>query len=279
MRVRALLLISFISLTGYCYGQDLNPAKRSYIEIGIGAGNSLFRDMATSPLYYDGFSGSGSVGVVKSGKKEESDLNFTYSYGLQTNEFNYTYKSATTYIMDVSYSYLSSIGRWSGERWNFKVGGTLISSTNLRENTALMNNSMGVENISNLMATGKVALSLPRIRSKTVWLPFFKIRLKPAQRDLSFWFSSGLLNMNYRPGYAYNYLPQITGTTLDNFSDYKFSVNGFRFISKICFTTYLSNGNGLRISYLFDAYNAPGKHEPFNFAKHSFQFSILFNYR
>lgn len=279
MRVRALLLISFITLTGYCYGQDLNPAKKSFIEFGIGAGNSLFRDKATSPLFYDGFSGSGSVGILKSGLKEESDLNFTYSYGVQTNEFNNTYKSATTYIMDVSYTFLRSVDKWSNGIWNFKAGGTLISSTNFRENTALMNNSMGVENISNLMATGKVALSVPRVRAKTVKLPFFRIRLRPTYRDLSLSFSSGLLNMNYRPGYAYNYLPQITGTNMNSFSDYKFSVNGFRFMTKLSFTTYIKNGNGFRLSYLFDVYNAPGRHEPFNFAKHTFQFSILFNYR
>lgn len=279
MRFCALLLISFITLSGYCYAQDSNHSKKSFIEIGVGAGNSLFRDKATSPLFYDGFSGSGSVGVVKSGTTVESDLNFTYSYGLQTNDFNNTFKSATTYIMDVSYTYLRSIEKWSDSQWNFKVGGTLVSSTNFRENTALMNNSMGVENISNLMVTGKVALSVPRARAKTVKLPFFRIRLKPAHRDLSLVFSSGLLNMNYRPGYAYNYLPQITGILMNNFSDYKFSVNGFRFMTKICFTTYIQNGNGLRIAYLFDAYNAPGKHEPFNFAKHTFQFSILFNYR
>lgn len=279
MRFCALLLISFVALTGYCYAQDFNSANKSFIEIGIGAGNSLFRDKATSPLFYDGFSGSGSVGVLKSGITELSDLNFTYSYGLQTNDFNNTYKSATTYIMDVSYTYLRSIEKWSYKKWNFKVGGTLMSSTNFRENPALMNNSMGVENISNLMATGKVALSVPRVRAKTVKLPFFKIRLKQAQRELSLCFSTGLLNMNYRPGYAYNYLPQITGTSMNNFSDYKFSVNGFRFMTKISFTSYIQNGNGLRITYLFDAYNAPGKHEPFNFAKHTFQFSILFNYR
>ncbi len=283
MRICLLLLLALFSFTVNSFAQIFNYGKdadrRSYLEIGVGAGNSLFRDLATSPLYYDGFSGSGSVSLVRIGNREEADANFTYSYGLQTNQFNNTYKSATTYIMDLSYTHLFRIGAWSGDRWNFKAGGAIVSSTNLRENTALMNNSMGVENISNLMAVGKVALSVPRNRVKTIKLPFFKIRLRPAFRELSLSFNSGVLNTNYRPGYAYSYLPQITGTTINNFSDYKFSVNGFRFITKANFTSYLKNGNGLRISYIFDVYNAPGRHEPFNFARHTFQFSILFNYR
>jgi len=131
-----------------------------------------------------------------------------------------------------------------------------------------MNNSLGVENILNIMAASKVTLSVPRRKT-----------LKPTLRELSFSLAVGALNLNYRPGYAYNYIPQITGSEIKNLSDYQLSVNGFRILSRVDYTHYLFNGNGLKLSYLFDTYNAPGKYEPFHFARHSLQLSFLFNYR
>lgn len=240
----------------------------SYIEFAAGAGITTFRDLATSPLFYSGASYTFTGGYLKVRKRVENHLACSYSFGLNTNNFNNTYKSATFNSLDINYSRLYRVNSLTSGRWITRVGLNLVNTTNIRENEALMNNSLGVENILNIMAASKLTLSVPRKKS-----------IKPTQRELSLSLSLGALNLNYRPGYAYNYLPQITGSEIKNFGDYKISVNGFRILSRVDYTHFLFNGNGLRLSYLFDTYNAPGKYEPFHFARHSLQLSFLFNYK
>ncbi|PKO99931.1 MAG: hypothetical protein CVU13_00020 [Bacteroidetes bacterium HGW-Bacteroidetes-8] len=256
-----------------------NDKSSSYIEFSGGAGITTFRDLATSPLFYNGASYTFTGGHYRLNNRVETHLGCSYSFGLNINNFNNTYKSATFYSLDINYSRLYRVNALSVGRWNTKAGVNLVNTTNIRENEALMNNSLGVENILNIMAASKLTLSVPRIKSRPIKILFIRKILKPAQRELSLSLGLGALNLNYRPGYAYNYLPQITGSEIKNFGDYKLSVNGFRILSRVDYTHYLYNGNGLKLSYLFDTYNAPGKYEPFHFARHSLQLSFLFNYR
>ncbi|HBZ25626.1 MAG TPA: hypothetical protein DEO54_05220 [Rikenellaceae bacterium] len=270
-----LQVVLSLSLSSFLFGQQ----GSSFIEFSSGVGTTTFRDLATSPLFYNGASYTFTGGLMRVGSKTESHLGCSYSFGLNTNNFNNTYKSATFYSLDINYYRLYRVNRFTSGRWNTKVGANILNTTNIRENEAFMNNSLGVENILNIMAISKVTLSVPRVKGRVVKILFFRKNLKPAQRELSFSLALGALNLNYRPGYAYNYLPQITGSEIKNFSDYQLSVNGFRIQSKADYTHHLFNGNALKLSYLFDIYNAPGKYEPFHFVRHSLQLSFLFNYR
>jgi hypothetical protein len=235
--------------------------RRSYIELSAGAGMSLFRDLATSPLFYDGASFSISGGYIGTKKNREIYAGTSYNYGLLTGKFNNTSKSASFYSLDLNHHIMYTLNRYSSSRWSIKSGWSIISTTNIRENSALMNNSLGVENISNIMAAARLTHALSKKSSISISL------------------NVGILNMNFRPGYAYNYIPQITGLEISNFGDYKLSVNGFRVQSRIDYTRFFMNRNSARITYFFDAYSAPGRYEPLHFLRHSLILSLLFNYR
>ncbi len=240
---------------------SLPDSRHSYIELSAGAGVSTFRDLATSPLFYQGASFSLSGGYLGADKKREVYAGASYHYGLLTGKFNNTSKSSSFYSLDLNHHTMYTLNKFSSAGWVIRCGWSVVSSTNIRENSALMNNSLGVENISNIMASGRVTRNLVK------------------KSSLSFTFNLGVLNMNYRPGYAYNYIPQITGSEISNFGDYKLSLNGFRIQSRIVYSRVFMNRNSARLTYLFDAYNAPGKFEPLNFIRHSLSLSLLFNYR
>ncbi len=265
MKKIAVLIISFFSFS-LVYSNTNEPF---YIEVGTGAGTGLFRDLATSPLFYGGKIFVFSGGVIKKSTEKETNVILRYGFGDHTNNYNNTYNTATLYNFDIIFSHLYLLPALSSHTLKPFAGVTVLSSTNIRNNTALMNNSFGVENISNIMISGKVSLQIPRKKQK------FKL----LQRAISTTLSAGLINLNYRPGYAYNYLPTITDTRVRNLTEHSLSLNGFRINAQTDYTTYLSNGNGVKISYIFDAYNAPGRHEPFSHSRHTIQFTLLFKFR
>lgn len=244
-------------------GATLSYAQTAYIELAVAPGVSFFRDMATSPLFYKGntISFLGAWHLTK--RSNEKMASAVYTFGTHSNNYNSTSNSARFYNIEFNFSQLYQINKLSNNKWRTKIGGGVVSTLNIRENKALMNNSLGIENISNVIFCSKISRD------------FFRLK----HRELSLLFNLGVLNMNYRPGYAYNYMPSIGGSNVRSMTDHHFSINGFRLNSSIQYSKHLSNKNILRVAYIFDAYNAPGKYEPFNYAKHSLKFSLLFNYK
>jgi len=245
-------------------GATFSYAQPAYIEIGVAPGLSFFRDKATSPLFYRGNTLS-FIGAWHSTKNSNEKLaSISFTWGKHTNNYNNTHNSAKLYNLEFTFSKLYLLNKFSSEKWKTKIGAGILSTLNIRENKALMNNSLGVENISNIVLSTKISKDISRLSSG---------------KELAFLFNVGIVNLNYRPGYAYNYLPSIEDCYIRSMTNHHLSINGFRLNSGVQYSKMLSNRNILRISYLFDAYNAPGKHEPFNYAKHSLKFSLLFNYK
>ena len=254
-------------------------SQSSYIELGIAPGLSFFRDKATSPLFYIGNTLSFIGAWHSTNNSNERLASISYTSGKHTNNYNNTNNSARFYNLELNFSKLYLLNRLSSDKWKTKIGAGVISTLNIRENKALMNNSLGIENISNIVFSTKITRDILHLFSSKTKFQYGKKNKSPTKRELSFLLNIGIVNLNYRPGYAYNYLPSIDNSYVRNMSDHHLSINGFRLNSGIQYSKFLSNKNILRISYIFDAYNAPGQHEPFNYAKHSLKFSLLYNYK
>lgn len=258
LRRTTAVVAALLAVTTLCFSQ-------SYIELGITPGISTFRDNATSPLFYTGevLTLSGSFHTLN--KKNELVITANYTNGKHKNQFNNTSNSSYFHSIEASLALLYPVWQNIGKKLILHTGGTLVNTFNIRDNKALMNNSFGAENITNILLSGKISKSL--LTSKGNRGAFF------IKTDL------GIINVNFRPGYAYNYMPEIDRPSINTLSDYSLSINGMRFIAATGFMGHLSNGNIISVSYIFDAYTAPGKYEPFDYARHSVKFAIMFNFR
>ncbi len=248
-----------------------------YVETAFSGCFRTFRDMATSPLYYTGQVFGFTGGWHGISATRERAVQISYDSGTHSSYYNNTTNISSFTGIDIMVQHLYSVRKHN--LLTVKIGGTIMSTTNIRNNQALMNNSFGLENISNLMFSGKLFADISRKRTRIINLGFFQIKLKPSLKNISLTINTGLLNFNYRPGYAYNYLPEINGVRMNNFKDYKLSLNGYRINTQLSFSKQLKNKNILRASYLYDLYKAPGRYEPFSSGKHSIRFSLMFNYK
>ncbi len=104
-------------------------------------------------------------------------------------------------------------------------------------------------------------------------------RPRAAMHRFSFQLNGGILNLNYRPGYAYTGLEEIDGSQTDLvgywLGGHRWAVNGWRFQTRLEYTNYRPNGNGHRVSYLWDALHAPGNHESLHMASHRICYTLL----
>lgn len=261
---------------------SLSKAKRpAYWQIGTGSSLITLRDFAVSPLFYEGLAARTDFEFVRKDQAVERSLYFSNHIGNLVNKYNKT--GINLFVgVDLGYFRLYQIKKLSNPNWNTKIGGNLLTTTNIRFNPSFGNNSLAVENISNLMFSAKVTRDVSRKKAKEIQFLFFKKQLQPQKRELSYLLDVGLLNMNFRPGYSYRYLPAVEkNDALANiFSDYQFSIfNGYRLKARLDYTLYLPNGNATQFSYVFDAYQATGKFEPLQYAQHSLRFSILFKHK
>jgi hypothetical protein len=248
-----------------------------YVETAFSGCFSTFRDMATSPLYYTGQILGFTGGWHGLSEKRERSVQVSYNSGAHTSHYNNTTSNSSFTGIDILVQHLYSVSKQN--LLAVQIGGTILSTTNMRNNQALMNNSFGLENVSNLMFSGKLTANISRKKTRILDFALFQIKIQPSVRTIALTLNTGVLNLNYRPGYAYNYLPEINGLKMNNLKDYKLSLNGYRINALLSFSKQLKNKNILRASYLYDLYKAPGKYEPFNSGRHSIRFSLLFNYK
>jgi hypothetical protein len=182
----------------------------------------------------------------------------------------------------LSYSHLRNISRWNKGKWKFWAGGSWTNSFNFRSNKSLGNNAVGFEAFINLMASFKVGYDLSHQRSGTrKFLFVFNREISPKKQNAHFRFDAGLLNWNYRPGYAYKVMPELDGTKTNPlqfaFAGYDWSRNGYRFGTELSFTRYKESGNAVQWAYLWDVVHAPGRFEPFQMAVHRLRLTLYFN--
>lgn len=257
-----------------------------YSILSAGANRPIYRDFATSPLFYNGFGLDVQTAWLKRSEKRER----LFDMGIAANalnakipESNFLQAQSNAFLIQLNASYLQLfvLDRFSTDKSNIKVGGVVRSTQHLRVNPSLFNNALGLENSTNIMASGQIIRDISRNAPKKLNLLVFKPTLKPVKRDLRFLLNAGILNFNYRPGYAYSSQNEIIGIETQPISyvlsNYKWSLNGWRYNTEIEFIKYLPNGNARSLSYVWDAIHMPGRHESFQMASHQIRYRIFFH--
>jgi|AntRauTorckE5430_2_1112549.scaffolds.fasta_scaffold09530_1 hypothetical protein len=291
----SLALASTMLMAHYGFSQEqsapdttkVSSSPAYYRQLTTGINRAILRDFATSPLFYQGWGLYLQNAWVK--RSDAKDRSFEIGIGLnqmtaKIPESSFIQPSASSLFgtLHLRYLQLWKLKSISNEKNNIKIGGAIQISQNVRQNASLQNNALGVENISNLMATGQITRNISRKESRQLNLWLFKPTLKPVKRDLRFQFNAGLLNFNYRPGYAFAYDNEINGAETNNIQyllndSYRWSLNGWRLNTELEFITYLKNGNARSFSYVWDAAHAPGDIEAFQMFSHSLRYTLYFN--
>ncbi|HDQ45272.1 MAG TPA: hypothetical protein ENN17_07240 [bacterium] len=260
------------------------PGKRNqYILIASGFHRPLFRDFATSPLFYQGIGMSmAGGGLFRSPKRDHLiEIEFTANQ-LKDHppKSRYFQPSAEAYLLGFNgyYHYLRKIDRFSSGRTQIRFGGGVEATQNIRINAGLGNAVAGFETLFHVLAVGNVTRDISRTESKSFRFLFFKKEFRPVKRDLTFTMHTGILNFNRRPGYTFVDVLEIDASDLEWISPgYRWSLNGWRLGARIEFVVYRPNGNAVKWAYLWNAVHAPGKFEPFQMASHQIRYTMMFN--
>jgi len=283
-----LILLTCLPVLSYSSERSEPDTVRDnrFLHRSIGPVVPVYRDFATSPLFYSGAGVHIGYGWLRQNRQRdflvEMDLNGSLTIANAPNSDFFQTQSQGFFISLGSYAhYLYRVERFSSERNSVKIGGGLISTQNIRINPELQNAGVGLENISNLMLVGRMNRDISRLVPKHFKFLFIKTTLQPIRRYLDFQANIGLLNFNRRPGYAYVYHNEWDGTDTDPASwvldAYKWSLNGWRLGTRVEYSWFRPSGNGRKIAYLWDAAHAPGRHEAFQMASHTLQYTIIIN--
>jgi hypothetical protein len=286
----SILITMFCLYISNAYSQqsaiaDSTNISTKYRQIGIGFINPIYRDFATSPLFYRGTGANIKYAGLKRSIMRERLFEIAFGYALVNakipkSKFFQPIASGSLMQLNIRYQQLWRLQKISSQKNNIKIGGTVQVTQNLRKNPYLSNNSTAFDNISNIMLTGQIKRDVSRKEKRKLNLWIFKPTLKAVKRDLKFQFNAGILNFNYRPSYAYIYLDEINGSKTKpigwSIRPYRWSLNGWRFNTEIEYIKYLPNGNSRSWSYVWDALNAPGKFEKFQMASHQIRFTYYF---
>ncbi|MDD4574912.1 MAG: hypothetical protein PHI36_00635 [Bacteroidales bacterium] len=266
--------------------QKKNPKPDRSLHLSSGFTSFLYRDFATSPLFYSGVGLRLAVGYeIKSDHDEHFfDLDYIIGVAFAVNPTPVTAGNSTMAIMNTSnfyYHYLHELTRFNNDKYKISLGGSFLNSLNVRVNQALNNNSAGIENISNFMFSLKLNRDISRHQVIIEDLLLFKRKLMPSTRSLSFQCNIGLLNFNYRPGYAYNYLGEMDGSSTNilkyAIEDHLWSMNGIRLNTRLEFSYYKPYKNGSKWAYVWDFANVPGKFETYQSAFHRLEYVLIIN--
>jgi hypothetical protein len=281
----------FASTSVVLFGQQVSPtdsihSNRSfYHTYGIGLGFSSFRDLATSPLFYDGFGLQLFTAWTKFSDHHDQYIDFDLSFSPHKDRppnSDFLQPSTGAFLGQFNLRVLElwKIKPFSSPKVNVKFGGAVLFTQNFRVNTALQNAALGLESFAHIMAAGQVSVDVSRKKARSLKFLFIKRELPPVRRELRFLFQGGLLNLNQRPGYAYVYHNEIDGTGTNPIEflrgPYRLNVGGWRFSTECTFITFRPAGNALGISYLWDASYAPGVLESFQMSSHRLRFSYHF---
>ncbi|MDD2411447.1 MAG: hypothetical protein RBS19_02885 [Bacteroidales bacterium] len=262
------------------------PKYDRSLHLSPGFTSFLFRDFATSPLFYNGIGLRAAVGYeIKSDKSEHfMDIDYIIGVAFAANPLPATASNSTLAMMNTSnlyYHFLHKLTTFYNNKYKISLGGSFMNSFNVRLNPALNNNSVGIENFSNFMFSFKLNRDISRHQIIIEDLFLFKRKLMPAKRSLSFQCNIGLLNFNYRPGYAYNYLGEMDGSSTNPLiyaiENHQWSMNGIRLNTKLEFSYFKPYKNGSKWAYVWDFANVPGKFESYQSAFHRIEYVLIIN--
>ena len=151
----------------------------------------VYRDFATSPLFYRGAGLHGGMGWMRSSDKRERYFDFNMNGSLTfagTPDSDFFPAVTEGFFISINsyFHYLYKLENISTEKNNIKIGGGLLSTQNLRINPNLFNAAAGLENISNLMLVGKLNRDISRTEPKNFRFLFINTTWQPLRRYLDF---------------------------------------------------------------------------------------------
>lgn len=273
MKKTLLLFLLVIPLVLQAHEETLLLKNRNYIRLGLDRSVASFRDFATSPLFYRGFPTSIVIRKERDLHTREVSFGGKYTFGGFVNTYNEQNTHSSFNSIEMDYSRLYQLHCLTGSNYQTFVGGKLIGTAILRQNPSLMNNGVGLEAFTNLMASIKVHKDISREQAKEKWF-LFPYTLKPRKRDLDFRFNLGLINGNYRNGYAYSGQSALLND-FNLFDDYNFNLlSGYRFSTELDYTVFLNN-NALRFSYVWEALSTSQKTDKLDVAFHTLSLHLL----
>jgi len=256
------------------------------LHLTAGFTSYMYRDFATSPLFYNGVGLRTAIGYeLKSDKNEHLfDIDYIIGAAFAQNPQPSEPGNTTMAFLNTSnfyYHYLHELNPFAFGKYKSYFGSAVASSFNIRVNTSLNNNSVGIENISNIMLAFKLNKDISRHQVVIEDLLLFKRKLLPAKRNLSFQLNIGVLNFNYRPGYAYNYLGEMNGSSTNilkyAIENHQWSMNGMRLQTRLEYAYYKPYKNGSKWAYVWDFANVPGKFEKYQSAFHRLEYVLIIN--
>lgn len=257
--------------------KEQRESRPKYLGVHVGVNNLIFRDFATSPLFYKGLTTHVGLSGLAANQRRESELALNYSLGKPKTDFNENVTNSKFQRFEIYYSQLYRFGSWNTENFNTKLGWVLNTTANLRSNVALQNNATGLEIFPTLFASFKLTKDLSRKEEKNKQFLFFKYKLKEKQRNVSFRLNLGVVNSSYRNGYVYAGQSAVLNEP-NIFDGYQFKVfSGFRTSTGLVYTRYLENKNAIQVSYIWDANTTGGDLDKFEMANHILKFTLLFN--
>lgn len=252
----------------------LNRPFRS-LQFGMARTASVYRDFATSPLFYRGAPTQYSLAWAKEEGSHDRRILMKYQSGSYKPKNESIKTPALAHSLYLQYSRLWYIGTWKNT--DLRVGGMMDLSGNLRINPSLQNNAGGLEIFNTLFASARISRDVSRKdekKTKILWLiPWRKL---PRRRTISFQLNAALMNNNYRNGYIYSNQANITNkpSLVYNYSFNAFS--GYRLNTGLEYSIFLSNGNAIRYSWYWDALQSGEEFNRFEMGHHAFQVAFLF---
>jgi hypothetical protein len=246
--------------------------------ISSGINSSKFRDMATSPLFYEGAGVTSNIGRQKAIKNRVSEIGMGTIQGAYIAKVGKQEATSTFNRVEFYYSQLFNVSRFSNESWKLQAGGYFSLFGNIRENPDLLNNALGVELIQTLFGSVKVSHDISRESLIQKHLLFLHYKLKPKNRDLSYRVNVGLMNSDYRNGYVYlnqSWLLEKEGKVFDNYQFHAFS--GLRMGTELNYTRYLTSGNAIRWTMASDLYRTGANPDRLEVAHYILKFTLLFH--
>ena len=254
-----------------------DTVRPTYLSLGFGGSYINFRDFATSPIFYKGFTGNFAAFRHVSGNKRESTQGFRIGFG-ETAILNSSQNSHSTVgFLEIIHTELYQVPLNLPGVWNFKAGGTISLTGNIRNNPGLNNNSFGSEGIGTLFGSFKISRDVSRSKAKTWDLKLFDMNLIPRRRTLAWQMDIAIVNSTFRNGYAYLEHSRIQNKS-EMFDMYEFHIfRGYRLQSSLEYNILLNNNNAIQLSYVWDAYHTGKDYEKLEMAKHYLMFSFLYN--
>jgi hypothetical protein len=275
------ILISFFSKTFASTdslevpkNKTIRKARTTFLDIGLGTGKSHFRDFATSPLIYNASPIHLSLGRWKYDEKRTSYFNARYCIGFYSVSVGDEHATSVGNTFIMNHTQLYTINKFSSPTLKIQLGWHGAINANLRINSSLQNNALGMDFFSTSFASAKIIKDLSRKEPKEKK----RRTLTPRKRLLSYQLNIGVMNNTFRNGYAYIGQSAVLNN-LKVFEHYEHRYfSGFRMSSTIDYILYSKkNNNAIKFSYLWDAYKTGGNLDKFEMAHHAFLFSLLYN--